>query len=429
VSLGFVRQYADRVRFGRELGWQTATVPSRARQQFQFSYAGQPLQLDVATLPDSEIPSVQVFVGSQFLEPDKYTVATTADSTTVTFTNATYRDGTAFAVSDIIEVAVLSDQTSKVAFYQVPVNLENNPLNVNSDSFTLGTARSHYETICQNLLNIQGPINGANNSRDLGNLVPYGTNIIQNSSPMTLAGYFMRNAQYNIFSALAYNSREYEQYKAQLLNNVITNDYTNLPIPDMLTAVITNLVAGRTQLSPFYWSDMLPANQTYTQTIVTYTPISTPTFNLSTIYDFTSSNYQSVLVYVNDVILQSGYDYVVSTEGPTLTITIPLAIGDVVTINEYADTAGNFVPNTIAIGLNKIEDIFIAHSKNNFLHNQRVYFTEDLELLKYCYQRWEDRLQLYFLDNHNLKLFSKETFKQPEVKRVISGNDEIRIKT
>jgi hypothetical protein len=88
------------------------------------------------------------------------------------------------------------------------------------------------------------------------------------------------------------------------LNNVITNDYTNYTIPEMLTAVVTNLVAGRTQLNPFYWSDMLPANPVYTETIVTtYTPISTPTFNLNTTYDFTSSNYQSVLVYVNDVIL------------------------------------------------------------------------------------------------------------------------------
>ena len=339
VSLGFVRNYTNRIEFIRELGWQTAAVPSRARQQFQFAYDGRPLQLDVAVLPDDVVPGIQLYVGSQFQESYKYTVSTTTDSTTITLLET-------FAPGDVIEVNVLSDQTSKVAFYQVPLNLENNPLNVNSPSFTLGTARSHYETICQNLLDLHGPINGNNNSRDLGNIVPYGTNIIQNSSPMTLAGYFMRSAQYNIFAALEYNSREYEQYKAQLLNNVITNDYTNLTIPEMLTAVVTNLSAGRTQLNPFYWSDMLPANPVYTETVTTYTPVSTPTFNLNTTYDFTTSNYQSVLVYVNDVILDSGYDYVVSTEGPTLTITVPLSVGDVITIQEYATTYGTFVPNT-----------------------------------------------------------------------------------
>jgi hypothetical protein len=51
-------------------------------------------------------------------------------------------------------------------------------------------------------------------------------------------------------------------------------------------------------------------------------------------------------VYVDNVLLKRDYQYVVSTEGPTLTITISLPVGAVVTINEYTDTAGNFVPNT-----------------------------------------------------------------------------------
>jgi hypothetical protein len=346
ISLGFVRQYDDRVAYRRELGWQTAVVPSRARQQFQFSYNGRPLQLDVAALPDTVVPSIQLYVSSEFQESYKYSVTTTADSTTITWMEAKYNNGTAFAVGDIVEVLVLSDQASKVAFYQVPINLENNPLNVNSPYFTVGTARTHYESICENLLGLVGPINGNNNTRDLGNIIPYGTSIIQNSAPLTLAGYFMRSKQYNIFDSLAYSSREYEQYKAQLLNAVVTTDYTNYTIPDMLTAVVTQLVAGRIQSNPFYWTDMLPANPVYTTTTTTYSPVSTPTFNLNTTYNFTSSNYQSVLVYVNEVLLQFGYDYVVSTDAPTLTITVPLSVGDVIVIQEYAATYGTFVPNT-----------------------------------------------------------------------------------
>jgi hypothetical protein len=346
ISLGFVRQYQDRLVYQRKLGWQTAAIPSRARQQFQFSYNGQPLQLDVAALPNSVVPSVQLYVSSEFQESYKYSVATTANSTTITWTDAAYNNGTAFATGDIVEVLVLSDQASKVAFYQVPINLENNPLNVNSPYFTVGTARTHYESICENLLGLVGPINGNNNTRDLGNIVPYGTNILQNSAPMTLAGYFMRSKQYNIFDSLAYSSREYEQYKAQLLNAAVTTDYTNYTVPAMLTAIVTQLIAGRTENNPFYWTDMLPANPVYTTSTTTYSQISTPVFNLNTTYNFASSNYQSVLVYVNDVILQSGYDYVVSTDTPTLTITVPLAVGDVIVIQEYATTYGTFVPNT-----------------------------------------------------------------------------------
>ena len=346
VSIGSARQYSDRVSYTREIGWQPAAVPSRARQQFRFSYDGYPLQLDVAALPSTVVPSVQLYVNGEFQQSYKYTVVTTTNSTKISFSTATYNDGTAFAMGDIIEVDILSDQASQVGFYQVPVNLENNALNINSPYVTVGTARTHYSSICENLLGLIGPINGNNNTRDLGNIIPYGDNIIQNSSPLTLAGYFLRSAKYNVFDAINYNSREYEQYKARLLNAAVTTDYTNYTIPNMLTAIVAQLIAGRTEISPFYWSDMLPANTTYSTITSTWTSISTPTFNLNNTYNFTSSNYQSVLVYVNDEILQSGYDYEVSADTPTLTITRALSVGDVIVIHEYATTYGTFVPNT-----------------------------------------------------------------------------------
>jgi hypothetical protein len=74
--------------------------------------------------------------------------------------------------------------------------------------------------------------------------------------------------------------------------------------------------------------------------------LSTGFFDLSTTYDFTSSNYKGLLVYVNDVLLTIERDYIVSTDGPRLEIVSPLFPGDVVTIDEYTTTVGNFVPNT-----------------------------------------------------------------------------------
>jgi hypothetical protein len=339
ISQGFVRQYLDRINFVKEIGWQSAVVKSQQRQQFKFTYDGRPLLLDVAVNQSLPVPGVQIFVGSEFQDPGSYTVEVASASTTITL------DST-FAIGDIIEVSVISDQASKVGFYQIPINLENNPLNVNSSTFTLGTIRSHYETIGQNLIALQGPINGANNTRDLGNIGIYGTNILQQSSPMTLAGYFMRSQEFDIFESIEYNSREYEKFKAQMLNTAVQNDYTNFSVPEILTSVITYINAGRTSISPFYWSDMLPASSVYTETVTTYTDISTPVFDLSATYDFTSSNYQGLLVYVNDELLTINYDYEVAIDGPRLTILSPLVTGDVIKIQEYATTYGNFVPNT-----------------------------------------------------------------------------------
>jgi len=342
ISTGFVRQYSDRLNYQRELGWQTGITSSLVRQQFRFVYDGAPLLLDVAVTTDNTVPAVQIFINGLFVESNNYTYTIGTNTTTINFS-------TTYVPSDVIEVSVLSDQISVQGFYQVPMNLSNNPLNGNSDQFTLGTIRNHYSTIGQNLVDLTGPVIGANNSRDLGNIVPYGLQILQQSSPLTLTGYFMRDRSYNIFASLAYNSGEYVSFKEQLLSAVSTfgiADYGNWSTATLLDNCIAKITSGRTNLNSFYWSDMLPTGTTFVSNSYTVNPITTNRFNLIQSYDFTTSNYQGLCVYINNVILVRGRDYVVSTEGPTLTITVTLNIGDVVVINEYTDTAGNFVPNT-----------------------------------------------------------------------------------
>ena len=342
ISIGFVRQYADRTIYKREIGWQTAAVKSKIYQQFSFVYAvNTPLLLDVAARPVDTIPSIKIYIDSTFQDPGTYTYVTTDNTTSITFPSTTV-----IVPGQIIEVLVLSDQVSAVAFYQVPINLENNPLNENANNLTLGTIRTHYDTIGQNLVGLTGKINGANNTRDLGNIVPFGLSILQQSSPMTLAGYFLRSPDYNIFASLEFNSREYEKYKAQLLNAAVTGDYVNMTVPEILTAVITDLIAGRTSSNPFYWSDMLPGGNVYTQSTTVIGPITSNRFDTTQVYNYTSANYLGLLVYVNDRLLTRGLEYVVSTDAPTLTITIPLAVGDTVVIQEYAETYGTFIPNT-----------------------------------------------------------------------------------
>ena len=418
ISIGHVREYANRTVYAKEIGWQTAVVKSNIYQQFSFTYTtvaitgsisdttltvtvppadgvslqlGQtlsgagitagteitefltgtggvgtyavsssqtvasevmavtsPLILDVAVVPTGAVPSIKLYAtsisqnySSLFQDPGTYTFTTT-DNTTVIRFNTT----TKIVPGDIIEVLALSDQVSAVGFYQVPINLENNPLNGNSPRFTLGTIRTHYDTIGQNLVALTGTVNGANNSRDLGNIVPYGLSILQQSSPMTLAGYFFRKPEYNIFASLEYNSREYEKFKAQFLNQAVTGDYVNMTIPEILNAVFAELNFGRTSSSPFYWSDMLPTGTVYTPLQTTVTPITDAIFDLTQVFNYTSANYQALLVYVNDRLLTRNVEYIVSVDAPVVTILVPLAVGDVVTIQEYETTYGSYVPNT-----------------------------------------------------------------------------------
>lgn len=341
ISSGSVREYTTRTDFIKLLGWQTAITESKIYQQYKFEYQTSTLKLDVAVNSQNteEVPVLKIYVNSEFLSPGNYSYITTANSTTITLNNQ-------YLESDIVEVLALSDQTSAVAFYQVPINLESNPLNANSQSFTLGTIRTHYQSICENLLNISGPISGANNTRDLGDIVPYGLVILQQSAPLTLAGYFMRSKDYNIFAALQYNSREYTKYKAQLLDNVEQQQITFQTVGQILDTAIENITLGKIDTQPFYWSDMLPSGVTSYSNSYTVGFITSATFDTVQVYDFTSANYLGLLVYLNDALLTRDVDYTVATDGPRLTISVPLNNGDVVTINEYTSTAGSFVPNT-----------------------------------------------------------------------------------
>jgi hypothetical protein len=339
ISSGVAREYVDRTVFGKLIGWQTAAASSQQYQQFKFTYTGQTLKLDVAVGTNTVLPPMKIYVSSDFLMPDEYSYLVGTNDTTITLVNT-------YLPTDIIEVLVLSDQTSTTAFYQVPINLQNNPLNTNSPSFTLGTIRTHYESICENLMTLSGPVNGSNNTRDLGNLVPYGATILQQSSPLTLAGYFLRSEKYNIFSSLQYNSNEYLKFKGQMLNTAIQQVVQYQTAGEILDIAMADITLGRIESQPFYWSDMIPAGAVYQTTTYTISNTTNDTFDTINIYNYTSANYQGMNVYLNDVILTRDLDYVVATDGPRIVVATALTLGDVLTINEYSATYGSFVPNT-----------------------------------------------------------------------------------
>lgn len=339
ISQGVAKQYIDRVSFSDLIGWLPAAAENRSRQIFRFQFDGTSLIFDVPVDLDSTYAPVQLFVNGVFLDPNRYSIQVTAENTVITFQDPP-------EVGTLIEAEVISDSASRVAYYAVPLNLENNPFNENTTSTTLGVIRSHFETIGQNLPGVQGRIIGANNIRDLGMVLPYGDNIIQNSSPAVLAGTFLRDQQFQIFDALKFNSQEYEKFKARLLDIAVRGDFINFTSTQILDASLLEISLGRSNLSPFYWSDMIPSGETYRLLSYAVTPITTNVFDISRVYDFTSSNFQGLLVYLNGDILTKDYDYTVGSDSATITVLRSLSVGDSLEIREYDPTYGSFVPNT-----------------------------------------------------------------------------------
>jgi hypothetical protein len=353
VNTGYVYNYSPLNSTIRQLGWQTAVGPSVQYQIFEFDYyAANPTSTftcDIAKLADADIvwPTIQLFVNNKIQYASDYTVETTDTQTIVTFNVPNP------LVDTVVEILLLSNQVSETAYYEIPTNLNNNPLNADITIVNVGDIRGQYQSSFYNNPNTTGDVFGANNYRDLGNMVPYGTKIIQNSASLVLPGAFLRKQNHNLFNALMYNSREYITFKSLLVDTINTTDFTERLSPStMLDNALDTITNTKTDSNSFFWSDMLPSKAAYI--INTYSfanALDVSIYPLSKIYNFATANYNGVLVYLTNTAgitkqLIRGVDYTVSNDSPSLTVTLDLAPGDVVTIKEYNQTYGSYVPNT-----------------------------------------------------------------------------------
>jgi len=355
INIGYVYNYTNRIDYNREIGWQTAADDSFQFQVFNFKYNGVPAvptficDVKIKDSTTTNWPVIVVYVDNARLSSSDYSIATTDNSTTITL-NRTIPLGTP------VDILLYSDQTTTTGYYQVPTNLDHNPFNSEISSINLGDIRGHYKSIVNNAPDFSGIAFGSNNYRDLGNIIPYGTKIIQNSAPVVNAGAFLRNNYNNFFDALAFNGNEYIKFKAKLIDTLTRGEFQSYENPsNLLDDSLDKITQTKIDSNPFFWSDMLPSKNAYiTNTYVFKSNVSTSVYNLSRVYDFNSANYYGVLVYLTRKIngqmvvsqLIKGVDYTVSETDPSLTITTDLVNNDVITIKEYNQTYGSFVPNT-----------------------------------------------------------------------------------
>ena len=335
ITSGFARKYFTRTEYTNEIGWVTSVEDTRQAQIFETVYDGEPIELDILPATDLQIPAVRITANGVFVTPDKYTVV----DNVITFLAILETDAE-------LLIAVYSDEISEIGFYNVPTNLSSNMFNENTSQLTLGTIRNHYNKLSENIIDIEGNINGANNLRDLGEISQFGTLIVQQSAPIALVAMFMRNREYNFFSATEFASRQYEKFKNQITNWVEKHDLTDLSVSEILDTAIKDINIGKTINSAFYWSDMLPTGSDFESTEHIITAISTPSFTTLNTYDFTMANTKALLVYHNDTLLIKDTDYTVATDGPRITLLITPAVDDIITINEYDTTLGANVPST-----------------------------------------------------------------------------------
>jgi hypothetical protein len=120
----------------------------------------------------------------------------------------------------------------------------------------------------------------------------------------------------------------------------------------MLDNALDVITSAKTDSNSFFWSDMLPSKAAYiTNTYSFANALDVSIYPLSKIYNFATANYNGVLVYITNSLgiitqLINGVDYTISSNSPSLTVTLDLAPGDQITVKEYNQTYGSYVPNT-----------------------------------------------------------------------------------
>jgi hypothetical protein len=283
---------------------------------------------------------VRIYINGHRLDPTLWTLIDTPSYKQVQLK-------TDIALSDVLTIRAFAAQPiNSNGYYEIPVNLQNNPLNNIMGDFTLGEVSDHVNSIVDNLdTTFVGVFPGPGNLRDLGNITQYGTKFVQHSGPMSLAIYHTTSESNNVIRSVEQARDDYNSFKRNFIKIA-----SNLGV-DGDTVTITNLVLqkinkDKPKTSPYYFSDMVP----YGACVVTDLNVvdyRIKQYPLSKPFVLTILSNDAVGVYLNNVQLIYGQDYtLLDTSFIIIDKSVNMKTGDVITTREYDSTDGCFVPAT-----------------------------------------------------------------------------------
>ena len=339
---GTLQQNTSITEYNLRNTWTTNVEASKQFQIISGVYDGNNpyFQIDITASSEVSVPYFRVYRNSQ-PETD-YTVQQIGINTYVQITDSE------LTVGDQIDILIYNDsEVSELGYYEVPKNLDFNSANANFTSLTLGQLRNHLTTMVANSNQVTGQVPGQSNLRDTP-IKAQGGSILQHASPVLYSELFLEDTNANFLKGLDLARHEYSKLKNKIIElstRTADLDYSN--IPALLDKLLSQINAVKNKTFAWYYSDMVPYGNNYLNTL-TYTVLNAQQtdYEISNIFSDTTLSNSSVLVYVNGVQLVKGQDYTFDTTRSGVTITYPLNLNDVITINEYSNTDGNYIPET-----------------------------------------------------------------------------------
>jgi predicted lipoprotein len=238
-----------------------------------------------------------------------------------------------------------SSPPNKNGYYEIPLNLTNNPLNGPITELTLTEITDHVKTMVDRIPPILGTYPGSSNLRDLPDISKYGALLVSNQNPISFSHAFISNIRHNLIDAIKSVGRDYYQFKLNLIK-LSTNYVGELNPIVALDEILSQMNFNKGSAFPYAASDMLAYGDDKISRTYTVTDSRNLIYPISEIFDTAALSNRSVLIYKNGHQLLLEKDYYFSEDSPAVVLKIPLVAGDQITINDYSDTVGCYVPPT-----------------------------------------------------------------------------------
>ena len=402
ISTGFLQKIQDRYTLSPKNTWQTVTEYSKQYQEIGYIYDGTSniFPIDITPSDSVSVPYVKVFKNFRYLTNDQWVLVanqirlttseifigdgytsefllTTVTSTvngvlvlvngiarkavgtySVTGLKVTFYTAPKLGdkidirviqnpnIGDKIDILVYSTEISKLGFYEVPLNLDLNAQNIDVNTLTLGQLRNHLVQLGQNSTTVVGNILGVSNLRDI-DIKQQGGTILQHSAPVPNGELFLLDDQANFVDGLRYAQKEYTKFKNKFLE--LSASLVGINPTDPIASVdliLTEINKIKNSSFPWFYSDMVPYG-TLKNTIVytVYDPLHTD-YELTNIFNDQILSNQAVLVYLNGQQLIKGLDFEFLYDRPAVRFITTLEVNDTITIVEYANTDGAYIPET-----------------------------------------------------------------------------------
>lgn len=285
---------------------------------------------------------IDVFVNNIKYNTDQYNLSQKNNELFVNFVYPL----SANKLGNKIRFDIYTDQVpNDTGIYQIPPNLTNNPLNGIISQFTLAELYDHVSTMVDRNPNFSGTFPGSSNIGNLPDISKYGTRIISNKNPLAFSHYFISDKEFNLIDSIKTVSDDYNQFKINFIKEMSKLNDEHTP-QDAVDIILSNFNENKNQNFPYFLSDMVPYGTNKKTRIYNVTDKRNLEYSITSVFNIDAVSNISILVYHNGIQLLVDRDYQFDLYDPTVRILISLVKGDVITIEEYQNTDGSYVPPT-----------------------------------------------------------------------------------